>query len=444
MSPDSPLRESDKDLVRDVEEDFRARAEDGAELSWEADNGLHVDYEDDDDDDDYDVDAPRPGRNLLFRVMAEKPRGVVRNASDAELRVGALPRGRAPLRAQPRPDGAPGRGVPQPLTVPQPQTIQTDNRPQQKVKPRDADGRLQEAGLRRQQANADLVRNQENAFPKTGKRAELRPARTQQPPAGRGKAADGQKPPPVAPGVNKRKRRRPVKRGGGEKLQVPTDGVPQQGGEDVSVPQQAVAPTLPPDLTASRSKRSKGPFLPAPHPNPYNKPHQDVPALSTKPYRDPRAKIYDPALDLHKRVEANHADIRHRKVESPVGVRPAGDTTSSTVIKSAEALGDEGETEAVLRGGEKQSEWAQVGNEEEANYEEVEPTQMVFDLEVVWSQTFQVDQLDLQLLRSDWIDLNCNVSGNMLLHPRDAQVVVGDYMAKLDFKHPGYVRVCLW
>ncbi|KAJ3596941.1 hypothetical protein NHX12_003341 [Muraenolepis orangiensis] len=61
----------------------------------------------------------------------------------------------------------------------------------------------------------------------------------------------------------------------------------------------------------------------------------------------------------------------------------------------------------------------------------------VFDPEVVWSQTFQVNQLDLQLLRSDWIDLNCNVSGNMMLRPSDAQGIVKGFMDKLDIRHPG-------
>lgn len=63
----------------------------------------------------------------------------------------------------------------------------------------------------------------------------------------------------------------------------------------------------------------------------------------------------------------------------------------------------------------------------------------VFDTEVNWSQTFQVNPLDLQTMRSDWIDLRCNVSGNMLLPSSDALPVVKAFMDHLNEKHNGYV-----
>ncbi|CAL8358735.1 unnamed protein product [Lota lota] len=430
---DFHIQQRDEGLVPDEEEDHQAPTAGGAERRWEAaNNGLPVEY-----GNDYDVDAQRPGRSLLSRGKAGKHGGLVRNGSDAELRVAVGGRDRASLRSQPHSDGAPGRGVHEPIAAPQPRPIPSliDNRPkQQKGKPRDAD-RREEAGLRQQPVKADLVHNGKKALQKTGKNIKLRPARTLQTPAGRRQAGRQQRP-PVDPVVHKRsKRRLTVKRSGGEKLQVPT-GVPQQNRQNGFVPQQAVAVTLHPDLSASHSKPSKGPHLPALRINPYRDPHQDLPALGTKPYRDPHPILSTPAINLNKRVEAKNTNLRDRKVESHVGLQPAENTTISTIIKSAEAFGDDGEMGA-FRGGKKESVWAFDGNEEDTTYEEVAPTPLLFDPEVVWSQTFQVDQLDLQLLRSDWIDLNCNVSGNMLLHSSDAQAVVKDFMVKLNFRHKG-------
>lgn len=73
--------------------------------------------------------------------------------------------------------------------------------------------------------------------------------------------------------------------------------------------------------------------------------------------------------------------------------------------------------------------------------EEAEKTEntapLVFVKEINWSQTFQVDPLDLQEQRSDQIDLNCNISGNMLLGTKDALFLVQAFMSELHKKHPG-------
>ncbi|XP_061534202.1 beta-1,4-N-acetylgalactosaminyltransferase 3 isoform X2 [Phycodurus eques] len=58
-----------------------------------------------------------------------------------------------------------------------------------------------------------------------------------------------------------------------------------------------------------------------------------------------------------------------------------------------------------------------------------------FDPEVDWSQTFHVNHVDLQAMRSDWIDLHCNVSGNLLLHSTDALPVAKAFVAQLNEKN---------
>lgn len=61
----------------------------------------------------------------------------------------------------------------------------------------------------------------------------------------------------------------------------------------------------------------------------------------------------------------------------------------------------------------------------------------VFDIQVKWNQTFQANHLDLQARRSDWIDLNCNISGNLLLRSSDALAIVNRFMSQLNAKHHG-------
>lgn len=90
------------------------------------------------------------------------------------------------------------------------------------------------------------------------------------------------------------------------------------------------------------------------------------------------------------------------------------------------------------REGKRDSLWGPGGHFEGADDEDLTPAP-VFDTEVNWSQTFQVKALDLQTLRSDWIDLRCNVSGNLLLHSSDVLPVVKAFMDQLNEKHSGYV-----
>lgn len=74
---------------------------------------------------------------------------------------------------------------------------------------------------------------------------------------------------------------------------------------------------------------------------------------------------------------------------------------------------------------------------EDAEGEDLTPAP-VFDTQVNWSQTFKVNHLDLQKHRSDWIDLRCNVSGNLLLSSRETLPLVQAFMEQLNKKHPRY------
>ncbi|XP_035282064.1 beta-1,4-N-acetylgalactosaminyltransferase 3-like [Anguilla anguilla] len=79
---------------------------------------------------------------------------------------------------------------------------------------------------------------------------------------------------------------------------------------------------------------------------------------------------------------------------------------------------------------------AEEYDEDGRKYEATEPA-VAFDPEVNWGQTFEVNPLDFHSLRSDWIDLSCNVSGNLLLKPEDALDLAQRFMSKLEQRHPG-------
>lgn len=82
----------------------------------------------------------------------------------------------------------------------------------------------------------------------------------------------------------------------------------------------------------------------------------------------------------------------------------------------------------------RESVWGIGGDFEEMEEEDPTPPP-VFDTDVNWSQTFQVNHLDLQAHRSDWIDLRCNVSGNLLLEASDALPIAKAFVKKLNEKH---------
>lgn len=58
-----------------------------------------------------------------------------------------------------------------------------------------------------------------------------------------------------------------------------------------------------------------------------------------------------------------------------------------------------------------------------------------------WQRTFSVGAMDFELLRSDWNDLRCNVSGNLQLPEAEAVDVVAQYMERLNARHGGYEGV---
>lgn len=154
---------------------------------------------------------------------------------------------------------------------------------------------------------------------------------------------------------------------------------------------------------------------------------------------DTRKRVRDKEIELNMPLQQDLENSIHR---AKMIARGKMDKKRADAKGEEDHAGEEDEVHSRAvsrrntREGERDSLWGPEGEFEGADDEDLTPAP-VFDTEVNWSQTFQVSHLDLQAQRSDWIDLNCNVSGNLLLHSSDALPVVKAFVDQLNKKHHG-------
>ncbi|XP_061078098.1 N-acetyl-beta-glucosaminyl-glycoprotein 4-beta-N-acetylgalactosaminyltransferase 1 [Conger conger] len=77
------------------------------------------------------------------------------------------------------------------------------------------------------------------------------------------------------------------------------------------------------------------------------------------------------------------------------------------------------------------------GGLSEYSYEEADPRPGWAEEAINWQRTFSVNSMDFELLRSDWNDLRCNVSGNLQLAESEVVDVLAQYMEKLNERNGG-------
>ncbi|KAJ8411226.1 hypothetical protein AAFF_G00172320 [Aldrovandia affinis] len=145
-----------------------------------------------------------------------------------------------------------------------------------------------------------------------------------------------------------------------------------------------------------------------------------------------RGEATDPqSASTQRRRAARRKSWRESEADPPTATRSAQGGEEEAALEPLGAAESEAGSDRL---------WALEGDSEvdrdsEGTFELTKPP--VFDQAVNWEQTFDVEPLDFHTLRSDWIDLTCNVSGNLLLGPRDAQAVVESFMKKLNLKNQG-------
>lgn len=144
------------------------------------------------------------------------------------------------------------------------------------------------------------------------------------------------------------------------------------------------------------------------------------------PKKSPREK--DMELNMPQQQDLENSIVRGKKIAKGKINKRWSDRKEDELSNRAEKTKD---TE-----GERRYFWERQEDFEGTDDEDLTPAP-VFDTQVNWNQTFHVNHLDLQAQRSDWIDLQCNISGNLLLHSNDALPIVKTFMDQLNKKHHG-------
>ncbi|XP_024588763.1 beta-1,4-N-acetylgalactosaminyltransferase 3 isoform X2 [Neophocaena asiaeorientalis asiaeorientalis] len=236
---------------------------------------------------------------------------------------------------------------------------------------------------------------------------------------------EGKQRPPTAPGRDATNRRlRSLRR----LLVRPQEGlVVPSPMQDSTAPLPARTSAIPAQPAEKKARK--------PNPEPHQAPrHPDKwppghPAGHPPPVKRPRPAGGSPGKTLGQSQWLN-------QVESYIAKQRRGDRMEPPDPRRAWPKEAE-EVLAAAAGQEGRAEGEDEGEEEEEEVREVLEYLSMFDPVVNWDQTFSAGNLDFQALRTDWIDLSCNTSGNVLLPEQEALEVTRVFLKKLNQRSRG-------
>uniref|UniRef100_A0A8B9PKR8 Beta-1,4-N-acetylgalactosaminyltransferase n=1 Tax=Apteryx owenii TaxID=8824 RepID=A0A8B9PKR8_APTOW len=183
----------------------------------------------------------------------------------------------------------------------------------------------------------------------------------------------------------------------------------------------------------------------------YPKPLKKVHLRSRTPQRRPREEPRGERWALPSLLAPGADRLFSRETHEDTTTSPGRTAATADYNSSEAALLDGTRVTSFLKmsemtasqqeGGEGPGKGQEEEEEEEEvsdySYENGELQQSWLEDSINWQRTFSVSSVDFELLRSDWNDLRCNVSGNLQLSESEVVDVVAQYMEKLNEKNGG-------
>ncbi|KFO97739.1 N-acetyl-beta-glucosaminyl-glycoprotein 4-beta-N-acetylgalactosaminyltransferase 1, partial [Calypte anna] len=150
------------------------------------------------------------------------------------------------------------------------------------------------------------------------------------------------------------------------------------------------------------------------------------------------SKDRDPARRKSPRVGGRSKETPEDTTPAPGRIAATSEYNSSEVRRVTSLLKVSETTASQQEEGKGQEEEEEEEEEvSDYSYEAEELQQSWLEDSINWQRTFSVSSVDFELLRSDWNDLRCNVSGNLQLGESEVVEVVAQYMEKLNEKNGG-------